>query len=115
MPVLLLLFLTLACLPETWPKPAWIGGPLASMAFTWAGVALEVLFAAFVSSRTNRALRTPSAAREAILKDYMRGRWLHTLGLFLTYGLALYAFGYGWAIHSLWSSDAGNPLPGTEV
>src|SRR5947209_5596872 len=37
MPVLLLLFLTLACLPDTWPEPpAWITGPLASAAFSWA-------------------------------------------------------------------------------
>jgi Zn-dependent protease with chaperone function len=114
MPVLLLLFLTLACLPDKWPVPAWIASPLVSAALTWTGVALEVLLAAIVSHRTKHAFHAGRESRERTLRRYLRGRWIHTLGLFLTYGLALYAFGYGWAVQSFWSSDD-IPLPGTEV
>src|SRR5262249_5291468 len=45
---------------------------------------------------------------------YGRGRLLHLLGEALTYGLALYAFGYGWAVQSLWATKGGL-LPGTEL
>ncbi len=115
MPVLLLLFLTLACLPETWPEPgAWIDGPFVSIGFTWVAVALEVFVAALVAHWTKRELQTHDRPRDQVIKGYVRGRWYHTLGLFLSYGLALYVFGYGWAIHKLWSSN-GIVLPGTEL
>ena len=114
MPVLLLLFLTLACLPETWPELAWVPSPLASIGFTWVGVGVETAFAALIAHWAKRALLVDKLPRETVLRGYMRGRWFHTCGLFLTYGLALYAFGYGWAVHFLWSRD-GVPLPGAEV
>src|SRR4051794_23300071 len=110
MPLLLLLFLTIPCLVETWSAPGegvagpiWVGGPLIVVVLTWMGVVIEVLFAAVVAWRTRRALLAGKVSRDRVLKSYLRGRWYHTLGLFLTYGLGLYLFGYGWAIHQLWS------------
>src|SRR4051794_2186358 len=115
MPVLLLLFLTLALLPERWPEPAeWLARLPLSVGLTWLVILLEVLFAAVISRRTCRALRDESRDREDILRSYLRGRRFHTLGLFLSYGLALYLFGYGWAVHTLWSGPEG-VLPGAEV
>src|SRR5262249_21760928 len=113
MPFLLMLFLTLACLPESWPEPAaWVGSPGRSGLLTWLGASLEVLLAFLVARRVVRSLRA-GAPRERVLHRYGRGRLLHLLGLFLTYGLALYAFGYGWAVQSLWATKGGL-LPGTE-
>ena len=105
MPFLLMLFLLLACWPdsETWPAPAaWVGSPAHSLLFTWLGTLLEVGLAFVVARRVCRSLRTGAESRDRALKHYVRGRFAHLLGLFLTYGLALYAFGYGWALHALW-------------
>src|SRR5579864_3136096 len=115
MPFLLMLFLTLACLPEAWPRPgAWVGSPLRSVLFTWLGVLLEIGLAFAVARRVRRSLQTLTEPREPVLTRYRRGRLVHLLGLFATYGLALYAFGYGWAVQELWVWHA-RPLPAGEV
>jgi STE24 endopeptidase len=76
---------------------------------------LAVALAAFVAAR--RARHTLAwgllPARE-VLRRYARGRRYHQLGLIVFYSLALYAFGYGWAVHAFWASAAG-PLPGVEL
>ena len=58
MPILLLLFLTLVCLPETWPAPpSWIATPGWSITISWATVGLSVLFALVLSMRTKGELQ----------------------------------------------------------
>ena len=115
MPFLLMLFLTLACLPETWPQPAsWVGSPLHSVLFTWLGVLLEIGLAFVVARRVRRSLHAGAEPRERMLKRYSRGRLVHLLGLFVTYGLSLYVYGYGWALQELWLWH-GKPLPAIEV
>jgi Zn-dependent protease with chaperone function len=123
MPFLLMLFLTLACLPEAWPQPAWpaswpqppwLGSPARSILFTWLGVFLEIGLAFVVAQRVRRSLRKGTEPRERVLKRYGRGRLVHLLGLFATYGLALYLFGYGWALQELWVWR-GRPLPAVEI
>ena len=115
MPFLLMLFLTLACLPETWPPPAaWVGSPHHSVLWTWLGVLLEIGLAFVVAQRVRRSLRAGAESRERTLKRYGRGRLVHLLGLFGTYGLSLYVFGYGWALQELWLWH-GRPLPAIEV
>jgi Zn-dependent protease with chaperone function len=115
MPFLLMLFLTLACLPETWPQPAaWVGSPGRSALFTWLGVLLEISLAFVVARRVRRSLRAGTEPRERVLKRYGRGRLVHLLSLFATYVLALVGFGYGWALQKLWVWN-GTPLPAVEV
>lgn len=115
MPFLLMLFLTLACLPETWPvPPAWVGSPARSVLFTWLGVLLEITLAFLVARRVRRSLSWGAEPREHVLKRYSRGRFVHFLGLFATYALALYLFGYGWALQELWVWH-GRSLPAIEV
>ena len=58
MPFLLLLFLTLVCLPEAKdrsPPPEWLGA-WGSVALTWAGVAALVGFAAVLGPWTRRRM-----------------------------------------------------------
>jgi hypothetical protein len=114
MPVILLLFLTPACLIEQWPDPAsWFVSPEVSVGLTWFGVFLEIVLALLITRRTKRALAA-GQSRESALRGYLRGRSYHMLGLFLTYGLGLYAFNYGGAVHYLWARD-GKPMPGAEL
>jgi len=122
MPFLLMLFLTVACLPETWPAPAswiapWIRSPTHSVVLAWLGVLLEVGLAFVIARRVRRALRAGLEPRERVFKRYARGRFLHLLGLFVTYGLALYVFSYGWALQKLWlwHGNPDDPLPAIEV
>src|SRR6266540_1719603 len=115
MPILLMLFLTLACLPEKWEQP-WlpVGSPVNSVLLTWLGVLLEVGLAFAVSRRVQQLVHEGLAPREQILRGYSRGRFCHLIGLFVTYALSLYLFGYGWAVQSLWTSH-GRVLPGAEL
>ncbi len=115
MPFLLMLFLTLACLPESWPAPAaWVGSPVKSVLLTWLAVVLEVAFAFAVARRAQQGAHEGALPREQVLRRYGRGRLYHLLGLFLSYALALYLFGYGWSVHQLWARD-GRLLPGAEL
>src|SRR6185295_9700989 len=99
MPFLLMLFLTLACVPENWPEPGrWFNSPLKGVLLTWLGVLLEVGLAFAVSRRVQRLLRDSSVPRDQVWRGYSRGRLYHLIGLFASYTLALYVFGYGWAV-----------------
>src|SRR6266581_7967427 len=99
MPFLLMLFLTLACLPENWPEPVrWIGSPVRSVLLTWLCVLVEVGLAFAVSRRVQLQLHDTPVPRDQILRTYSRGRLVHLIGLFASYALALYYFGYGWAV-----------------
>lgn len=111
MPFLLMLFLTLACVPDNWPEPGrWVGSPLTSVLLTWLGVLLEVGLAFAVSRRAQLLLHDASAPRDQVLRGYGRGRLCHLIGLFASYILALYVFGYGWAVQSLWTWPGGDLL-----
>jgi STE24 endopeptidase len=115
MPFLLMLFLTLACLPESWPQPGrWVGSPVTSVLLTWLGVLLEVGLAFAVSRRVQQLVHEGLAPRDQVLRGYSRGRFCHLIGLFVTYALSLYLFGYGWAVQSLWSWH-GRVLAGAEL
>jgi Zn-dependent protease with chaperone function len=116
MPFLLMLFLTLACVPDmdSWPEPGlWGGSPVTSVLLTWLGVLLEVGLA-FAVSRRVQFLHNRSAPRDQIWRGYSRGRLCHLIGLFATYTLALYVFGYGWAVQKLWTWHD-RLLPGAEL
>jgi Zn-dependent protease with chaperone function len=121
MPFLLLLLLSLACLPIQWPQPPpWIG-LLGSAGLTWASVALAVGTAAFLAQWTRRQLRRDPGRRENILQRHVTGRFYHLIGLFVVYGVALYGLGWGWVVQTVCSLDTLLPdgsvplLPGGEL
>ncbi|HXG13228.1 MAG TPA: M48 family metallopeptidase [Gemmataceae bacterium] len=102
MPFLLLLFLTLACLPDDWPAPAaWVGTPARSTLLTWLAMGLGVATAVAISREVQRRVARDPGRREAVLRRYGSWRLYHLLGLFAVYGGALYLFGWGWAVNRL--------------
>jgi Zn-dependent protease with chaperone function len=116
MSFLLMVFLTLVCLPDTgdWPRPLWTTSPLCSALVTGLAVLLVGLHARHVAHRLIRGLRNPDVAREHVLRPYERGRFRNELLLFSTYVLALVVFGWGWVVHELRGTENG-PLPGSEL
>src|SRR5438067_2169187 len=114
MPFLLMVLLTVACLPDVggdvWPEPllpdavadsdsarvAW------SALLTGLGVALVGLNAWRMSRRVARPLERDPNLRDRVLPRYERGRFLHQFALFALLGVALGVFGWGWAVGQLW-------------
>jgi Zn-dependent protease with chaperone function len=115
MPFLLLLFLTLACLPEEWPAPwGWFALPQRSVALTWVAVALVMALARGISVAVNHLLAADPSRREAVLHRYSRWRLYHVLTLLAAYALSLYVFGWGWAVQSAAGRGHGE-TPGAEL
>ncbi len=126
MPLLLLLLLTVACLPENWRRVLDWGSPVrdfeVSAALTWGGVGLVVASAAAIARWVERSIRRHQDARDFVLGRYASLKFFHLLFFISFYICALYLLGWGWAVQSL-SSLAGGPsperaslmLPGTEV
>jgi len=108
MPLLLLVFLALVCLPEidSYERPAWIGSPGVSALVTLAGVGGVVLFA-FAASRwlVRRLATAPAEQHNALLNRYDRLRRWQQLALYVVYALALALGGWGWAVKELWRND----------
>jgi Zn-dependent protease with chaperone function len=122
MPLLLLLVLTLACLPESWqPTMVWIGlpqNPLLSAVLTWLGVAIIVVAARRIAALTCSDLRENPQSRETIIHTYASRRLYHALGLASYYAGALFLLGWGWTVQRLCTpgSDArAEMLPGAEL
>jgi STE24 endopeptidase len=109
MPFLLLLLLSLACLPVQWPEPPEWTGLVGSVVLTWTGVGVMVAAAAVLAQNTRRRLRRDPAGREAVLQRYAAWRLYHLIMLFVVYGLALYVLGWGWAVQA--ACSMGTPLP----
>jgi STE24 endopeptidase len=116
MPLLLLLLLTLACLPDRWdflPRLAWDMPAEISTLCTWLAVAGVVGWAAVLSFQTCRSLIRAPARRERLLNRYQTWRFYHQAALFLVYITALYVFQWGWTVQRL--SGPNEPLfPGAE-
>lgn len=121
MSFLLLLVLTLACLPDNWQAFTW--GPFASnhtlsAAATWIAVLAVILIAARMTRRTRLDLWLQPAAGEAILERYRRWRHYHSTLLIVVYGLALTALGWAWTVQGLRPAEPGETpqmLPGAEL
>jgi Zn-dependent protease with chaperone function len=130
MPFLLMIFLTLVCLPELrdWPAPlgaGWLSetaiNPLVwAVGWTAAAVTLVAWRARRVTQALTRGLERDPAAREQILRRYERGRFRTHLLLFALYTLCLVVLGWGWAVGQFWvgapgPDDVSPPRPGTEL
>src|SRR5690349_3379053 len=98
MPFLLIVFLSLVCLPNVgtdWPQPPGMNKPWQAVLVTWSLVALQVGWAWIVTRSTCRALARANADNDRPLRRYERWRWRHQLGLFGVYALAMTLGGWG--------------------
>src|SRR5437764_234215 len=117
MPFLLLLCLSLACLPGTWGEPLFAHSPRESLfgALTAAGALFAYVTA--VTWRTRRRLRTRPEQRDRWLADYGRARTKFALLAMALFVLVLYGYGWGWAVQGVvrgWVGESPLP-PGTEL
>jgi Zn-dependent protease with chaperone function len=114
MSFLLMVFLVLVCLPDSYPAPRWGITPGLSAALTGVTVLLIGCHAFFVSRRITRPLARDPSLRESLLPRYERGRFIHQLALFGVFGLALLVLGWGWSVRQFWRWGP-QALPGTEL
>ena len=117
MPFLLLLCLSLACLPVKWPAPYLARTPVESLYGTLATLGVLLAYVVRVTWRTRRRLRTRPEQRDRWLTDYGRARTRFALLAMALFVVALYGCGWGWAVQSVvygWIGDRPLP-PGTEL
>ncbi len=118
MPFLLMVFLTLACLPdpgEFWPAPTWLGRFAPEAAWlAWVAVAVPVVFAWLLAQRLVRRLHRNPGGSEALLRRYERGRRLHQVLLYGSFLMALCLFGWGAWVGAFWKRGS-TLLPGAEL
>lgn len=117
MPFVLIIFLTIACLPdvESYIQPPWIGSTGLSALLTWSMAVGLILYAAVVSRSVNWRLRRDPGQRDLVVQRYERARKWHTLGLFASYILALAGCGWGWWVRENWQDAGGRLLPLPEL
>lgn len=101
MPLLLLLILTLACLPDSWERPwLWQASVSQSIVLTWACVALVIILAVAISLRV-RVLTCDGHTVDRALRSYAGWRYLHGFVTVGCYVLSLYVIGWGWAVQNI--------------
>jgi len=115
MPFLLLLCLSLACLPSTWHPPAdwWT---LLDSAIAAVGVtALSLSLAGWIVYRAIRGMR--KGDRDAAVSSYNRWRTRHALVQMAAYVLLLYGLGWGWFVQESFRRLGFEPtsVPGIEM
>lgn len=108
MPFLLMVLLTLVCLPDldVWPEPFWVNVEpqwktyyvALSVLLTGLAILLVGLNAFRLSRRVAWPLRRDPSLRGEVLPRYERARFFHQFALFALLGLALGVFGWGWAV-----------------
>jgi STE24 endopeptidase len=115
MPFLLMVFLTLVCLPDDgdWPEPLWAQSAAFSAGLTAAGVLIVASYAWLLARRTRRALEREPLRRELALVRYERGRLIHRLLVFGTFAGSLFLLGWGRTAYWLWGAGEGQPWPQT--
>ncbi|CAN5372288.1 hypothetical protein BH10PLA2_BH10PLA2_23120 [soil metagenome] len=117
MPMLLLLLLTLACLPIRWPQPRpWLH-PLLGILLTWGIVLGAILLISALGYWTRIALRRSPTRRREFMQRMGLWRHIYLFALFAFFGLSLYAFGWGWVVQGCLDENTplGIPLPGSQV
>jgi len=112
MPFLLMLFLTLVCLPERWSQPGpWIPTPGVGFLLTWTTIAIHLGIALWIVRRVRRLVRGEPRYSDRASGFYSRARTWHSLGLLGLFTVCLYGFGWGWVVQSLWQhNDTALPL-----
>ena len=113
MPFLLMIFLTVACLPAWREPPGWVHSVVWSVASTWLGVACVGLESLWSAWRVRRAVYLDPAQRERAATRHDRRRFLRQFLLLGVYALSLYAFSWGWAASRLCAREAPGQSVGT--
>src|SRR5205085_5392713 len=112
MPFLLLLFLTLVCMPESWQEPVLFSTtPALSAALTAACMGVVVGMAAFASRRV-RSLAYGPGTRERASRRYGSWRLYHLVTLLGLYALSLYGLGWGWTVQRMLGGQPTLPAGG---
>jgi Zn-dependent protease with chaperone function len=113
MPFLLMVFLTLVCLPDEtdWPVPSRVTSAAAAAALTVTVSLLVTGYAFLLSRRTRRSLESDLCSRDAALARYERGRMTHQILVFAAYASSLFLFGWGRAAYWLWGAGQGQTWP----
>ncbi len=97
MPFLLLFLLTLTCLQPEWPAPpSWVG-ETGCVVFTWSGIGVAWLWAAWWTVVCRRRLLRDPGHRNHWLRRFNAGRARHFFAL-LGFFLAASFLGWGWTI-----------------
>src|SRR5262245_32365633 len=99
MALLLLLCLTLACLPVDWPKPIFGLGPTGSAVLTGTGVASLLVVARLFTSATIHSLVRYPDNREAIARAHGLRRFLYLFLNLGTFAAILLLAGWGKTVH----------------
>lgn len=115
MPFLLLLCLSLACLPAKWQAPATWWQPWDSLVAAGAVLAGVLTLAVWIVHRAVRTMRAGN--HEEAVGRYNRWRTRHALAQMAAYVLLLYALGWGWSVHEAFRRFGIEPagLPGIEL
>jgi Zn-dependent protease with chaperone function len=127
MPFLLMVLLTLVCLPDLdgdggrfWPEPLF-SAPFGLSPVVWSALltglatALVGLNAFWMSRRIAGPLRSDPHLRDRLLPRYERWRFFHQFALFGALALALCVFGWGWAVPQFWRWGNFGLLPCPEL
>lgn len=114
MPLVLILFLLLACATVPWPAP-WTGAdPVWPIVVTVTLIGATLFRAGRITIRVLRTLQLPFRQTEALM-DFARGRAKQNTILMVAFAAALYAGGWGWLVQSLCVRDDGVLWPGVEL
>src|SRR5438132_2357406 len=117
MPFLLLLLLTLACLPDPQDRthpPDWLGDR-GSMVVTWASMIAVAAIAWGASWRLRKRLTIDPSCREEVLRRYASARFCNVIFLFIAFGLDLFVFGWGYVASEPLAKEMPAWLPVIEV
>ncbi len=98
MPILLVLALTVACLPVPWPEPLVGGGATTAVKFTAAAFGLSLLISIALRTWVVRTLRKSPIRKSEVADLYVR---LRRVMFFANVGLVatcILAFGWGWFV-----------------
>jgi STE24 endopeptidase len=122
MPFLLMVFLTLACLPdlEIWPEPL-LPAPFHLHPAAWSALltglamCLPLVQAFVVSRRVVVPLRRDLHLRDEVLRRYERGRFFHQLLQFGCFTIAMAIGGWGWSVNQAWRAEWFGVLPLAEI
>ena len=117
MPFILLLLLTLACLPDAEARtkpPEWLGSH-GCVLLTWLGMVGIVGFVPVLARWSRLNLARDPANRDRLIQRYGSWRLYHLMALLAFYGFALFVLGWGGVIFSKEPLGEKFNFPGLEL
>src|SRR5205823_754731 len=116
MPFLLLILLTVFCLPEPGERsapPEWLGNH-GALVLTWVNLLTVAAAAGFLAWWVRRSLALEPVRRDDVLRQYPRWRFYHLMGLIAVYAVSLFYLGWGRVASFPFGEESGSP-PGVEL